>query len=382
MNDAPAALDVLRVAVSHGLPGAGLVDAADGTELRVTGEVLELAVRHRVQGLLGKAVDDQLVIGDEAQVAGVRAALSVALAGSATSLATAVLTLEVLGSAGVDARVLKGVALSRLDYADHDERVFADADLLIRRGDHAVALRALDAAGFRRVQPAVRGWWERRFGKAVELLAPSGGELDLHLAITGGYFGARIDHDELWSTSSEPFDLYGVPAHGLDREGRLLQACCHTVLGGGSGLRAVRDVAQLVLISGADWQVVVERAQRDGIDLVIAGAVHAAWTELGLDHRHPLLQWAAAFVPDTVQVEAFGGYRALADEGWAPEGYTMLAALTPIDRVRFLAGLAIPSRASLRARNRSLPEHLRHGAAAVHSTTFASRFRLGGPPKR
>ncbi len=189
----------------------------------------------------------------------------------------------------------------------------------------------------------MRGWWERRFGKAVEFLASSGGELDLHLAITGGYFGARVDHDELWSTASEPFDLDGVQACGLDREGRLLQACCHTVLGGGSGLRAVRDVAQLVLISGADWQVVVERAQRDGIGLVIAGAVHAAWTELGLDHQHPLLQWAAAFVPDTVQERAFAGYRAASDEGWAPEGLTMLAALTPADRVRFLAGLAIPS---------------------------------------
>ncbi len=166
----------------------------------------------------------------------------------------------------------------------------------------------------------MRGWWERRFGKAVELLAPSGGELDLHLAITGGYFGARIDHDELWSTASEPFDLDGVQACGLDREGWLLQACCHTVLGGGSGLRAVRDVAQLVLISGADWQVVVERAQRDGIGLVIAGAVHAAWTELGLDHQHPLLQWAAAFVPDTVQERAFAGYRAAFRRGVGPGG--------------------------------------------------------------
>ena len=211
----------------------------------------------------------------------------------------------------------------------------------------------------------MRGWWERRFGKAIELLAPSGGELDLHLAITGGYFGARVDHDELWGGTSEPFELDGVEAHGLDREGRLLQACCHTVLGGGSGLRAVRDVAQLVLISGADWQAVVERAQRDGIGLVIAGGVHAAWTELGLDHHHPLVQWAAVFVPDPAQERAFAGYTAARGEGWAPEGLSVLAALGPIDRAAFLAALAVPSRASLRARGRTWPEHVRLGTSSL-----------------
>ncbi len=210
-------------------------------------------------------------------------------------------------------------------------------------------------------------WWEHRFGKAIGFRAPTGGELDLHLAITGGYFGARLNHDELWATASEPFDLAGIEARGLDREGRLLQACCHTVLGGGSGLRALRDVAQLVLISGADWQSVVERARLQRHRTGDRRGDGAAWTDLGLDHRHPLLQWAAAYVPDPVQERAFAGYTAPSAQGWAPEGHSMLAALDPIDRARFLAGLAVPSRASMRARNRTWPEHLRLGVSAVRS---------------
>ena len=367
MSELLDALDVLRVAVSHGLPGAELEAALAGVTPQLSDDVLALATRHRVQGLLWAAVDADVVTGTEVQVMSAREALASALRTCLVSQGTAALTLDALGSAGIEARVLKGVAIAQLDHVDPAERVFGDADLLVRRSDYRAALSTLEAADFRRVQPPVRSWWEHRFGKAIVFRAPTGGELDLHLAITGGYFGARLNHDELWATASEPFDLAGIEARGLDREGRLLQACCHTVLGGGSGLRALRDVAQLVLISGADWQSVVERARRDGIELVIAAATRAAWTDLGLDHRHPLLQWAAAYVPDPVQERAFAGYTGPSAQGWAPEGHSMLAALDPIDRARFLAGLAVPSRASMRARNRTWPEHLRLGVSAVRS---------------
>jgi hypothetical protein len=151
----------------------------------------------------------------------------------------------------------------------------------------------------------------------------------------------------------------------LDREGRLLHACCHAVLGGGSGLRALRDVAQLVLIRNADWRSVVELSRRDGSDLVVAGAVRSTWTALGLDHHHPLLQWAAGYVPDPAQERAFAGYTAARDQGWAPEGLSVLSALGPLDRARFMAGLAIPSRSSMRARDRTWRQHVRLGASAL-----------------
>ena len=356
--------DVLRAAVSFGLPGAAA--PANTTCLPLSADVINLAVANRVQGLLWSAVNAGVVVGDNTIVGEVRDAHLAALRTCLIAEETAVLALEALGLARIDVRVLKGIAIAHLDHDEPSERIFGDADILIRRNDYTRALGALVAAGFQRAEPPVRGWWEHRFGKAIVLHAPMGGELDLHLAITGGYFGERIDHAQLWS-SSESFELAGQTVRCLDREGRLLQACCHAVLGGGSGLRAKRDIAQLLLISGADWRATLARAQGDVVDLVLAQAVRATWSELSLDPDHPAAQWAAAHHADLTQQRALAGYEAAATEGWAPEGRSVLAALGPADRVRFLAGLALPSRESMRFRHRSWRDHARLGFVAMRS---------------
>ena len=145
----------------------------------------------------------------------------------------------------------------------------------------------------------------------------------------------------------------------LSAEGRLLHACCHAVLGGGSGLRAKRDIAQLVLASGADWASVIADALVDGVELVIAEAVRATWSELGLDQAHGLAEWAMSHGAQAGQATALAGYRAAATEGWAPEGRSTLAALGLLDSALYVSGLAIPSKASLRFRKRTLWQHLR-----------------------
>jgi hypothetical protein len=149
----------------------------------------------------------------------------------------------------------------------------------------------------------------------------------------------------------------------LDVDGRWLQACCHAVLGGGSGLRALRDVAQIALIGGADWRGVVDRCVTDGVDVVPAEAVREAWWQLRLDPRHPLAAWATAHVAPARQAAALASYRT--DTGWGSEARSMLGALGVLDRVLFLGGLALPSRASRRHRRRSLAAHLRRGSAAL-----------------
>lgn len=353
MNDA---LPALRAAVAHGLPHTTATAHAPHD---LTDAVIALAEQHRVQGLVWTAIEEGTLVGPEPVVQAARESLLAALRTCLLVEETAALACAALLRASIDVRALKGVAIAHLDHHDAAERVFGDVDLLVRRSDRSAALAALAAAGFVRAEPPVRGWWEQRFGKSIVLHTPAGGELDLHLAITGGYFGEKIDHQRLWSSTGDEFALGGQVVRSLSAEDRLLHACCHAVLGGGSGLRARRDIAQLVLVSGANWSAVVADALADGVELAVAEAVRATWSELGLDEAHGLAVWAANCPTSEVQFNALGGYRAATTQGWAPEGRSTLAALGTIDRVRYAVGLALPTAASLRFRGRTRRQHLR-----------------------
>ena len=345
--------EALRVAVASGLPG---VTVPDDPPVLSRDDVAE-AIVHRVEGIVLNALGRGCVVADEEVVNELRTAHRSAMRTCLVAEETAVLALEALDDAGLAVRVLKGVAIAHLDHSDPSERVFGDVDLLVQRGDHRRALAALQQAGFHRKEPPIRGWWEQRFGKAAVLVASNGGELDLHLVITGGYFGELISHSQLWKRRGQTIVLAGRHAESLALEDRLLNACCHAVLGGQSGLRATRDVAQLILLSGADWTTTVERAERDGVELVIAEAVRKSWVALALDSSHAVARWADSSTSDHRQHRALEGYRAAIGHGWASEGRSVVAALGPVDRIRFVAGLVLPSRSSLHARNRTRRQH-------------------------
>lgn len=343
-------------AVSVGLPTPATNAPA------VTQQTVTEAITHRVQGLLSLALDQGRVTADAELTSAIHEAHLAALRTCLVAEETAVTAVAALDRAGVDCRALKGVAIAHLDHDDPSERVFGDADVLVRRADHGRALTALTGAGFVRSEPPVRGWWERRFGKAVVLAAPNGGELDLHLTLTGGYFGEALDLVGLMDRTGDRIELAGRSVSTLDSHDRLLQACCHSVLGGSSGLRAQRDIAQLVLITGADWRVAAERAGE--ADVVVATAVVGAWQALELDD-HAAAVWARAFRASDRQRRALATYEQAFTSTWAPEGRGILAALSPIDRVRFAAGVAFPSRASLSSRDRTLGKHLRQIVSSI-----------------
>jgi hypothetical protein len=337
----------LRAAVAFGLHGRR--DDELG-RWPLTREVIAAAVSHRVQGLLWRAIESGL-FADSELIEEAQEAYLAALRTCMWAEETAILALDVLTAAGIETRVLKGVALARLDYERPEHRIFGDADLLIHPNDHRRALSVLAAAGFVRAVPPVRLWWERRFGKSIVFTSPTGGELDLHLRMTGGYFGERIDHDSIWQHPGEPVLFGDRPAVALDRESRLLQACCHSILGGGSGLRASCDVAQLILCRDVNWHRTAERAGVSGAGIVMSNAVSRAWRGLYLDPLHPVARWANDFTPDAEQVVALSYYcRALESGRWMAEGRSTLAALRARDRLRFAVGLVLRSSLSRRAR--------------------------------
>ena len=163
--------EVLRTCVAQGLPAVAESDSGHD-RLNLTSELIGLAARHRVQGLLWSAIENETVTGSEALVDLARQATVDALRTCLLSEQTTALALAALGRACIEARVLKGVAIAHLDHDNPAERVFGDADLLIRRGDYHQALSVLAGAGFRRSKPPVRTRWEQRFAKAVVLHAP------------------------------------------------------------------------------------------------------------------------------------------------------------------------------------------------------------------
>ncbi len=334
----------VTVAAARGLPGASAVEAtlatADDVD-RFVGEV-------RAHGLQGQAIE--ACTAGKLTGPGLHDKLLDALHGALLSClvaeAAAVNAVDVLTEHGIDMLVLKGVATAHLDYPAPELRLFGDADVLIRPGDHGKALEVLAAEGYRRVSPPVHQWWERRFGRTVTHIAPNGAELDMHLRIAGGSFGFTINHEDIWERAGEGFVLAGRQMRALAGPHRLFHACCHTVLGDNSGLRSQRDVAQLLLDSEVDWDETVEIAEASGCSTVVAAAIRRTWRNLTLN-SHPASVWANGHVDNAEQLAAIEAYELTFATDWAPEGLTSLSALSPMDKVLYLAvfaGDVVPER--------------------------------------
>jgi hypothetical protein len=77
--------------------------------------------------------------------------------------------------------------------------------------------------------------------------------------LTHGYFGLVIPVKELME-SPESFEIGGVEMLALDQPNRLLHAATHDGAFEFIGMHPARDVLELVLVGGADWNLTVERA--------------------------------------------------------------------------------------------------------------------------
>jgi len=192
----------------------------------------------------------------------------------------------------------------------------------------------------------------------------------MHLRIAGGSFGFTINHEDIWERAGAGFVLAGRQMRALAGPDRLFHACCHTVLGDNSGLRSQRDVAQLLLNSQVDWEETVEIAEACGCSTVVAAAIRRTWRNLALTD-HPASVWAYGHVDDAEQLAAVKAYELTFATDWAPEGLTSLSALSPMDKVLYLTGLAWPSGESLRHRGRTRRSHL----ARIIQMTLGQIFR-------
>jgi hypothetical protein len=200
--------------------------------------------------------------------------------------ALAVRTAELLDAAHISWRLTKGAALAHLDYPDPSVRTFGDVDVIVHPSDWSAAFRLLSAGGYRREAPTLPGGYDTRYGKGATLSTAEGLEIDLHRRFAIGRFGVTARMEAVF-TSSDAIRLAGRTMPVLDPAGRLLHACFHAALGGFRGLRAFRDVAQLILVTGADWKTTFGVARSWRAEAVVASAINETWGRLELHMHHP-----------------------------------------------------------------------------------------------
>lgn len=255
---------------------------------------------------------------------------------------------QLLGCAGIETVVLKGLAVAHLDYPDPSLRSTTDVDLLVRAEDMERATELLAEAGFRRDLPERRRGFDRRFAKDVTLYGPRRVEVDLHRTLLRGPFGAAIDLDELWA-SQEALDVEGLPSRrALDKPSRLLHAAYTVAVADARPTLAnLCDVALLAADPEMDWGLVQERAVRWRAGEVVRDAVHAATQTTGLP---------AAACALTAADPSAGHWRRLYTSGGGSLVATTIGttrALGPMGAIRYLRDLAFPGRAYMRARRQA-----------------------------
>lgn len=336
---------------SPGSPEDDIRGLLDDGELR--DRTTRWAVAERIDGLwcsllLSHGITDQVAIS--AHLASQRLVLGCE--------ATATQLCETLGAAGVDVRLVKGIAAANLDYEDPAQRSTVDVDAVVPREQLSAAIAALEAAGYRRSQPALRPGWERRFARTVVLVAPHGLEIDLHVAVATGYFGRRMPMHGLLAAGGE-LDLGGVRCGTLSPTARLVWSCYAAGLNRGTSGRYLRDAAQQLSVGGADWRSAVRLAAAGDGEAVLAAAATDAVEAGLLAADHPFAEWARGVHPSTRAAKALRLAAAGRTHGWSADARSTMLALGPLDTVRFLAEFVVPSPERRRIERRTMRERLR-----------------------
>ena len=333
------------------LPGCPRTEVPAGDVDRFVNTV----VHQRVSGLVLDAVDAGALAdwSDELRPRLVEAHLA-ALRSSLAAEAASVTASELLSSAGVRHAVLKGCATAQLDYPDPALRVTGDVDVLIGRDDYSLAIATLEGAGLRRMAPAFRIGWERRYGKDIALIGNDRVEIDLHLALVAGYFGIMMPTAPLLDRLVT-YEVADRQMPALDAMGRLLHACIHTASTTPLRLGSAADVVQIAGsgdIDGVDFAAFTMELRCAAI---VAHGFARAWDAFGAEPTE-LSEWAHRNRPDDRERKALAAFDGAGGESKWQSG---LDALPLWKRPGYLLPLLVPSKAHLRHRHRSYLDHLR-----------------------
>jgi hypothetical protein len=352
---------VARVA-AHGLDGRTV--AGDGLPDDAFGDLLAACTRERIVGLLVAAVEDGALPVSEGQLAALAAQHGTLMVRAVQIEAAALDAIGRLADAGIEVRVLKGLATAHLDHPEPSWRTFVDADLLLPPACFAEGVALLAGAYRGRDLVERRPGFEARFGKDVTVYGP-GVELDLHRTLALGAFGLAIDLDDLWS-ATERFELGGRQVTALDPVRRLLHACLGAVLGDPQPrVSTLRDVLSLLARPGFDADEVEAAAARWRCRAPVAAAIRTAVDTIGVTPATPLVAWARGCRPARWERMVLRTYPAMGGSNAACI-LSGAAALGPVDAAAYLRAVVAPGRAYREARRSShRPGELRTGAREI-----------------
>lgn len=270
-------LEIQRRVLSYGLDdsasvGPRVIDSIGWNAL------LEWAVSQRVVGLLNAGASTIARLDErqrEELTEQFRAAMQTCLLVESAVAAIS----NLLERAGVDWRLLKGVATSRLLYPDAGWRIFSDVDILVRPEDLDRSLDALlpiTAVG----APVLPGRVRTRAWQEWQITDTRGAGIDVHHAVAGSLVTSRL-----------PVDLFFDRPLSVSVGGRrvltpdLAVSFVHSVMHlttGGRRLSTVPDLVRLArLIDPDDERVSELLSARTTRALFIWGLNEAAnWVDL------------------------------------------------------------------------------------------------------
>lgn len=254
-----------------------------------------------------------------------------------------------LRGAGIETRVLKGLAVAHLDHLDPSFRASADLDLLVRPESLDDAVAVLSDAGYERELPERRSGFDARYGKDVTLQAPDRYEIDLHRLPLAGPLGLSMDLDVLW-LHLDSFRIGGTVMEALCAEARFAHAAWSLSLTDPAPrLVPALDMAAIAEHCALDREVLDSLIPTGSGRYALDDAITVAKSQLGprTAPRFPPVSGHAPTRAERALVHTYPGY------GGSKSAYLLAGAISIeswCDRARYVAQLLVPSRAYRRAR--------------------------------
>ncbi len=263
-------------------------------------------------------------------------------------------------SAGIEFRIVKGVALAHTVYDDPTWRVFADVDLLIRSHqiDRAVDL-VTNSLGGQRTVAELRPGFDREFGKEA-MLVIDGMELDVHRTLVSGPFGLTVDVDELMAGGAD-LEVGDRTLTTLGPASRYLSACYNLALGDYPvRLGAVRDLFLIDRLGDVDVATITDIARRWQASAVVCRAANLM-SELQGGTPSPTLRQLAELQVPTRERVALRTYLT-PTRSYRRQVASLLVIPGVRPRLRYLRALVTPSGDYLASRGWTERSHVRRAA--------------------